>query len=459
MFLVAGREVSFHTNFNLSTIFTSVNADVLERLLIEANYDTVETAFLTQGFRQGFDFEYQGPRQRHDRSANLPFRVGDEFQLWQKVMKEVSELRYVAPFEEVPFDFFIQSPVGLVPKAGGQTRLIFHLSYCFNELDSFNHYIPDELCSVNYQDLDCAVKTCLRWAGKSESNKPLVFLGKGDVRSAFRIILGHLKNLPWTVLKARHPVTKKTYCFVDKNLPYRASISCVLFQRFSNAIKYLIEKALGHPASVVAYLDDYLFICPTKQGCNEMVSKFIELADQIGFQVATQKMEWATTRIMFLGVLLLGDEFKLSIPEDKRLKALNAAKLMSNKRKATIHQLQQFTGFFNFICRAIFPGHAFTRRMYSKIPWLSRDGIKLKQHHHVSLDAEFRKDCLVWIQFLTGPISSTVCCPFIDFSVEKSAVELDFYTDSSANPNLGFGGYFANPWFVGACIQYLELWQ
>ena len=45
-------------------------------------------------------------------------------------MKEVKEGRYAGPFESIPFDSYIQSPIGLVPKDGGKdTRLIFHLSY------------------------------------------------------------------------------------------------------------------------------------------------------------------------------------------------------------------------------------------------------------------------------------------------------------------------------------------
>ena len=53
-----------------------------------------------------------------------------EIILWNKVMKEVKEKRFAGPFKEIPFEHFIQSPIGLVPKDGGKYyRLIFHLSY------------------------------------------------------------------------------------------------------------------------------------------------------------------------------------------------------------------------------------------------------------------------------------------------------------------------------------------
>ena len=60
---------------------------------------------------------------------------------------------------------FIQSPLGLVPKDNGkQTRLIFHLSYDFGIEDdkkSVNFHTPDEICTVQYRDLDHAIRTCL----------------------------------------------------------------------------------------------------------------------------------------------------------------------------------------------------------------------------------------------------------------------------------------------------------
>ena len=46
-------------------------------------------------------------------------------------MKEVKVGRYCRPFEQIPYANYIQSPIGLVPKAGGKMRLIFHLSYDF----------------------------------------------------------------------------------------------------------------------------------------------------------------------------------------------------------------------------------------------------------------------------------------------------------------------------------------
>ena len=91
------------------------------------------------GFKHGFSLQYQGTLKDCKRTApNLKLRVGNKLELWNKVMNEVELGRYAGPFEEPPFEAFVQSPIGLVPKDKGlKKRLIFHLSYP-REGDSVN---------------------------------------------------------------------------------------------------------------------------------------------------------------------------------------------------------------------------------------------------------------------------------------------------------------------------------
>ena len=134
-------------------------------MLQNSQYDENESQFLVDGFTNGFDIGYDGPTKRSSTSDNLPFTVGNKVDLWNKLMKEVSLGHVAGPFDEVPFEDFIQSPIGLVPKAGtDQTRLIFHLSYDFKSdgHKSVNFHTPKDKCSVKYRDLDFAVRTYLQ---------------------------------------------------------------------------------------------------------------------------------------------------------------------------------------------------------------------------------------------------------------------------------------------------------
>ena len=109
-----------------------------------------DTEFIVQGFTRGFDIGYRGNTKVKMTANNLKFHgIGNEVILWNKVMKEVKVKRYAGPFKQIPYEYFIQSPLGLVPKDGGKsTRLIFHLSYPRGKGTSVNANTPKEMCKV-----------------------------------------------------------------------------------------------------------------------------------------------------------------------------------------------------------------------------------------------------------------------------------------------------------------------
>ena len=212
----------------------------LEQLLVESKYDRNETNYLINSFRNGFDLGYRGEENVTKTAPNLILRVGNHTILWNKVMKEVKFGRFAGPFDKIPFKNYIQSPIGLVPKDGGkETRLIFHLSYP-RDGDSVNSQMLRQFCSVKYPSFDDAIRCCLKEMQNDESLMNELKLGKSDMRSAFCNLGMCLKHFKYLVMKAKSPIDGKIYYFVDKCLPFRASISCAHFQRFSNAISHII---------------------------------------------------------------------------------------------------------------------------------------------------------------------------------------------------------------------------
>ena len=176
-------------NFDLTNIISPVDADQLKSLLIESKYCPQKTEFLVKGFREGFSIGYEGDENVKQSSPNLQFHTGDETILWNKVMKEVKAKRYAGPYDRIPYDTYIQSPIGLVPKDGGKdVCLIFHLSHPRKDNTSVNANIPKDLCTVHYPDFNRAIQLCLR-SGKGCK------LSKSDMKSAFRNL--GLKKSQW----------------------------------------------------------------------------------------------------------------------------------------------------------------------------------------------------------------------------------------------------------------------
>ena len=304
-------EILQYENYDLKNIKTPVNVEVFQDLVIQSKYDKNETEFLIDGFKNGFSIGCEGPQNVKITSPNLKFReVGNSTMLWNKVMKEVKEQRHAGPFEEIPFEYYIQSLIGLVPKDGGQnTRLIFHLSYPRGlKKISMNANTPEDICKVNYPDFNEAIQLCLR-AGKS------CHVAKSDMKSAFRNLGIKKEHWKFLIMKAKSPVDGKTYYFVDKCLPFGASISCSHFQRFSNAVKHIV-KWRTHK-NLVNYLDDFFFAAMMKRICNNQVKEFLTICDLIYFPVSLEKTFWGTTKLVFLGLLIDTINQCVCIPVDK----------------------------------------------------------------------------------------------------------------------------------------------
>ena len=244
-------------------------------MLNQSGYVEEETWFLVDGLTNGFDLEYHGPENRQDSSSNIPFMIGDKYEMWLKIMKEVSLGCYAGPFEEIPYKWYVQSPIGLVPKAGNKTRLIFHLSFNFKSgFSSVNAYTPKDKCTVKYHDLDEAIRKSLMLL-ESLKSSGVIWYGKTDVQLAFRLLPTKLSLWWLMVMKAQHPITNQWFFFIDKCLAFGHSISCALFQGFSNSLAHL-SKARRNPrmklsTDLTNYLDDFLFLALSQMACNEML--------------------------------------------------------------------------------------------------------------------------------------------------------------------------------------------
>ena len=307
-----------------------------KKLLIESEYDRKKMRFLVDGFTNGFSLKYGGPVKFRRKSCNLPLSVGSPTELWNKIMAEVKAKRYAGPFRKIPYKYYIQSPVGLVPKdKGKKTRLIFHLSYPRNGV-SVNSSIPEEFCSVKYPDFMDAVELCLQ-AGKG------CYIAKSDMSMAFRNVPMNRKAWCYLILKAKHPTTGKTYYFVDKCMPFGASISCAIFQAFSDSIAHLVKWRTNKP--LVNYLDDFFFAALYKTMCDGQVNIFLEICGAICFPVSLEKTFWGTQLLTFLGFLIDTWNQLIYIPEDKHKKAIELVRYVTNRKhkKMTLLQLQQLT--------------------------------------------------------------------------------------------------------------------
>ena len=345
-----------------------------------------------------------------------------------------------------------------------------------------NSCIPEKYCSVKYRDLDHAINTCLKLKEKliyaNRYNKDYLFEGlfqaKTDLTSAFRLLPVKCQQWKWTVMGVPHPITGTKLFFVDKNIPFGASLSCRLFQSFSDCLCHIIETITGKKFQVTNYLDDFYFIEETEQKCNRLVDRFISLCAFLNCPLSQEKTVRATKTLIFLGILLNTEFFVLCLPEDKVRNTLAMIRDILAKRKIMVKGVQRLTGTLNFLSKALVPGRAFTRKMYAKLTGHlnleQTNGKYLRSYHRITLDSEFLNDCQMWEKFLCNADSKILCRPFIDLKGIQTATKLNFYTDASGSlKSGGFGAIYNDRWIFGIwekdfmkkcnpSIEFLELY-
>ena len=227
-----------------------------------------------------------------------------------------------------------------------------------------------------------------------------------------------------------------------------------------------------HKTKLANYLDDFLFLALTIARCNMLLRAFLNICEEIGFPISLEKTEWAEEIIIFLGILLDGRHYVLSIPIDKRDKAISLIKNLLDRKKVTVKELQALCGFLKLFRMSSLPRLCIHKE---DVCQLRRKRLqtfantKLKPHHHIRLDAEFKNDCKIWLNFLNDDkLAKVVNRPMVDLSQNLLADQIVFYSDASAREDLGFGCILNKSWIFGRwedgfidqykpSIEYLEL--
>ena len=171
---------------------------------------------------------------------------------------------------------------------------------------------PRELCTVKYPDILDAIMRCME---EICDGKFPCFMGKSNMKSAFRQIGLQVKQFCLLIMKVESPIVGKIYFFVEKALSFGASISCSHFQRFSNSIAHITKKRTNK--APVNYMDDFYFCAIMKSLCDWELQVFLNICEYINFPVAAEKTYWGTQILAFLGLLINTISKTVGIPAEK----------------------------------------------------------------------------------------------------------------------------------------------
>ena len=335
--------------------------------------------------------------------------------------KELALGRIAGPFTSIPLYNLVVSPLGLIPQTQpGKFRIIDDLS--FPKGDSVNSGIPQEFCSVTYEDYDYFV-SLLTSVGRG------CFIVKADIESAFRIIPIHPSDYHLLGFSFQG------HYFYDRCLPMGCSISCQVFEQFSCALQWILQTKF-HVENMTHILDDFIFLSPSRSLCNLYLQQFFAMAEFLSIPVKRCKTVLPSTCVVVHGIEVDTLQMQARLPRDKLEAAIKLVQSFRRRKKVTLRELQSLIGTLNFACKVIVPGRPFLRRLIDLTMGI------VKPHFHIRLGQEARLDLAAWSMFLENFNGTSLLFNDQWLSSEK----LELFTDASG---LGYAAVLMGQWFQG----------
>ena len=257
--------------------------------LKSANYPKNLTDSLVHGFTHGFRLGHFGkPITNTVRQSHLTDNLKNK--LLEKLNNEVTARRIRGPFDQPPFENFQISPITIRKKSTtGKFRLLHNLSYPYDGT-SINDNIIDHYKSVKYANVNQAIKLMSRMQRCSYS-------AKSDIKDAFRLIPIQEKD------HSKLGIFCNGKYYYDTTLPMGSASSCKIFESFSTALHHIMQHFMPN-CKIIHYLDDFLFMAPTKALCQTYLDTFSKICKDIGIPLSVEKTTNPSTATTFLGIEL-----------------------------------------------------------------------------------------------------------------------------------------------------------
>ena len=146
--------------------------------------------------------------------------------------------------------------------------------------------------------------------------------------------------------------------------------------------------------SVVAYLDDFLVVAPTRDACLRHLNTLLALLRKLGFWINYNKVEGPTQHLIFLGIELNTVQMTLCLPHEKIADLRSHLQVMLSAKKTSKRQLQSLCGKLNYATRCIYGGRFHLRCLLDVICSLN------KPWHRTRVTQSMKEDCCWWLSYM-----------------------------------------------------------
>jgi hypothetical protein len=246
-----------------------------------------------------------------------------------------------------------------------------------------------------------------------------------DFQEAFRAVRIHPSQWQYFGLYWEgHYYLDTRMCFGLKNAPY-------LYDRIGRAIIRILRRHGIH--KVVLYVDDLIIVGNNKEDCQHLTDAATWVLEELGISINKVKAQTGQ-RVSYLGVEIDSVAMEARLEEKKVADVLREITTVRQMRKVSKRTLQSLAGKLNWVCKVVYGGRTFLRRILDVMNTLRAP------HHRVRLTKALQADLDWWLEFFPRFNGKT------DLLFQRRSLDIPFSTDAS---NVGYGGVYGVDWFSG----------
>ena len=297
----------------------------------------------------GFPLDFNRNSNLVSTHVNHTSAIEHEQHIDQYIAEELKYCALYGPFEDTPIPVHISPLMTRAKQNSDKRRTIVDLSWpknaSVNAAVQKNVYLGSHFL-LKYPSLD-DITTELKKLG------PGALIYKVDISRAFRRIRIDPGDID--LLGIRHKSL-----FLDGSLPFGFRLGSGIFERCSDAIRYII-KNLGHNA-LMNYIDDLIYIgLPSK--IYHSYYQLLSLLEELGLEISQSKLVSPSTSVVCLGIQVNTVARTLAIPDEKLAEIKQLCEQWVHKKNCTKNQLQSLLGSLLYITRCVRPARNFLNRM------------------------------------------------------------------------------------------------
>ena len=212
---------------------------------------------------------------------------------------------------------------------------------------------------------------------------------KIDIKHAFRLLLVH--STQWILLG----ICWLSMYFVDTRLPFGLRSAPVIFNRFADAVCWMLNSVCNFK-NLIHYSDDFFLVSSSNasEAASDLCVILNPVFHHLSIPIAEDKLEGPSTSIIYLGININSANFTICLPDDKFIELSTLLSTWRKRKKCTKRELLSLIGKLSFAYKVVRPGRIFMRRLIM----LSTTVRQL--HHHITLNNQAQADIQWWIDFL-----------------------------------------------------------